>query len=86
MLSINYILGIICAFNKTQFFIPIRKIPTISSFAQSILEPGYYQDGEFGIRLETIVMTTKLDLPVSKPSKVVQKETSIRFCWHKSSE
>ena len=39
---------------------------------QSILEPGYYQDGEFGIRLETIVMTTKVDLPVSKPAKVVQ--------------
>ena len=39
---------------------------------QSILEPGYYQDGEFGIRLETIVMTTKVDLPVSKQAKVVQ--------------
>ena len=28
-------------------------------------EPGYYEDGEFGIRLETIVMTTKVDTKVT---------------------
>ena len=28
-------------------------------------EPGYYEDGKFGIRLETIVMTTEVETPVS---------------------
>lgn len=30
-----------------------------------VLEPGYYKDGEFGIRLENIVYVKKVDTKVS---------------------
>ena len=74
-LSINYI-SHKCAFNEYFFsssYLSLKDPIFLQLFPlpQSILEPGYYQDGEFGIRLETIVMTTKVDLPVSKPAKVV---------------
>ncbi len=37
-------------------------------------EPGYYQDGEFGIRLETIVTVVEKKLPVSCQLKLKMRE------------
>jgi len=33
------------------------------NIALMILEPGYYQDGEFGIRLEDIILSVKANTP-----------------------
>jgi hypothetical protein len=36
----------------------------INDIRKCILEPGYYEDGEFGIRLETAVVVVNASTPV----------------------
>lgn len=38
-------------------------IPNLQTLADHYLEPGYYADGRFGIRIENVVVVQEADTP-----------------------